>query len=100
MGLYCLKKHVLSTIFIGDRKEEQRIFSMIKEYRRHEVSSIQVIIFVSVCVVVFLLSIFLFQNGFYYFIGKMFFNRSLPIQKYLSDGNFRNCLSTKRVFTE
>ena len=60
MGLYCLKKHVLSTIFIGDRKEEQRIFSTIKEYRRHEVSSIQVIIFVSVCVVVFLLSIFLF----------------------------------------
>ena len=76
------------------------IFSMVKEYGRREVSSIQVLIFVSVCVVVFLTSIFLFQNAFYYFIGKIFFNRSLPIQKYLSDGNFRNCLSTKRVFTE
>ena len=27
-------------------------------------------------------------------------NRSLPIQKYLSGGNFRDCVSSKRVFTE
>ena len=73
---------------------------MVKEYGRHEVSSIQVLIFISVYVVGFLTSIFLFYNAFYYFIGKIFFNRSLPIQKYLSDGSFRNCLSTKTVFTE
>ena len=73
---------------------------MVKEYGRHEVSSIQVPIFISVCVVGFLTSIFLFYNAFYYFIGKIFVNRSLPIQKYLSDGSFRNCLSTKTMFTE
>ena len=73
---------------------------MVKEYGRHEVNSIQVLIFASVCIVGFLTSIFLFYNTFYYFIVKIIFNRSLPIQKYLSDGNFRNCLSTKRVFTE
>ena len=44
------------------------------------------------------LSVFL--KAFYYFIGKIFFRRSLPIQKYFSDGNFCNCLSTKNVFTE
>ena len=44
-------------------------------------------------VVVLLTSIFLF-------ISKIFFRRSLPIQKYYSDGNFRNCLPTERVFTE
>ena len=44
------------------------------------------------------LSVFL--KAFYYFIGKIFFRRSLPIQKYFSDGNFRYCLPTERVFTE
>ena len=73
---------------------------MVKEYGRHEVNSIQVLIFASVCIVGFLTSIFLFYSTCYYFIVKIIFNRSLPIQKYLSDGNFRNCLSTKRVFTE
>ena len=64
--------------------------------------SIQVLFFVSlfVCVFVFHSSTFLFQRAFYYFIGKIFFLRSLPIQKYLSDGNFRNCMPTERVFTE
>ena len=66
---------------------------MVKEYGRHEISSIQVLVFVSVFVV-FLASIFLLQRAFYYFIG------SLPIQKYLSDENFRNCLPTERVFNE
>ena len=95
MGLHCFKKHMLSTNFNGNN------FSMVKEYGRHEVSSIQVLIFVPVCVVVvFLTSIFLFQRAFYYFIGKIFFCRSLPIQKYLSDKNFCNCLPTERVFTE
>ena len=32
--------------------------------------------------------------------NKIFFRRNLPIQKYLSDGKFRNCLPTERVFTE
>ena len=44
------------------------------------------------------LSVFL--KAFYYFIGKIFFRRSLPIQEYLSDGNFRYCIPTERVFTE
>ena len=73
---------------------------MVKEYGKHDVSSIQVLIFVSVCIVVFLSSIFPFQRAFFYFIGTILFRRSLPIQKYLSDGNFHNCLSTKGVFTE
>ena len=33
---------------------------MVKEYERHKVSSIQALIFVSVCVIGFLTSIFLF----------------------------------------
>ena len=73
---------------------------MVKEYGKHDVSSIQVLIFVSVCIVVFLTGIFPFQRAFFYFIGTIFFRRSLPIQKYLSDGNFLNCLFTKGVFTE
>ena len=57
--LHCFKKHVLST------KEQQReTFSMVKlkEYAKHEISSIQVLLFVSVCIVVFLTSIFLFRG--------------------------------------
>ena len=64
---------------------------MVKEYGRHKVSSIQVLTFF-LCVLLFFLLVF--------FFFRTLFNRSLPIQKYLSDGNFRNCLSTKRVFTE
>ena len=60
MGLHCFRKHMLSTNLYGNKKEEQRIFSIVKEYGKHEVSSIQVLIFVPVCVVVFLPSIFLF----------------------------------------
>ena len=44
-----LKKYVLSTNFHGNGKEEQRNFSMVKEYGRHEISSIQVLTFVPVC---------------------------------------------------
>ena len=55
-----VSKHVLSTNFYGNKKEEQRNFSMVKEYRRQEFSIIQVLIFVPVCVAVFLTSIFLF----------------------------------------
>ena len=73
---------------------------MVKEYGRHEVSSIQVLIFVSFCFVIFLTSIFLFYRAFYYSIGKIFLRRSLPIQKYLSDEDFGNILFTKKVFTE
>ena len=73
---------------------------MVKEYGRHEVSSIQVLIFVPVSVVVFLSSVFLFYRAFYDLIGQIFFRRNLPIQKYLSDGNFCNCLPTERVFTK
>ena len=61
---------------------------MVKEYGGHEVSSIQVLIFVSACVIVLLTNVFLFKSVFYYFIGMIFFRRSLSIQKYLSDANF------------
>ena len=44
----------------GSKKEEQRNFLMVKEYGRHDDSNIQLLIFVSVCVVVFLASIFHF----------------------------------------
>ena len=71
-----------------------------EDYRIWKVSSIQILIFVPVRVVVFLTSVFRFYRAFYYFTGKILFRRSLPIQKYLSDGNFPNCLPTERVFTE
>ena len=59
MGLHCLKKHLLSTNFHWRQKRRVKNFSMVKEYGRHEFSSIQVLIFVSVCAVDFLTSIFL-----------------------------------------
>ena len=71
-----------------------------KEYGRHELSSIQSLIFVSVCVIDFSYWCFLTSVGFLIFIHKAFFRGSLPIQKYLSAGNFCNCLPTERVFTE
>ena len=58
------------------------------------------VFFVPMCIVVFLINIFLFQRAFYHFIGKIFFCASLPIQKYFSDDSFRNFLPTERVFTE
>ena len=70
-----------------------------KEYGRHELSSIQILIFVSVCYC-FSYWCFLTSVGFLIFIHKVFFRGSLPIQKYLSAGNFCNCLPTERVFTE
>ena len=73
---------------------------MVKEHGRHEVSSIRDLIFVPVCVVVFLTSIFLFKRAFIILPVRYFFRRSLPIQKYLSDDNFLNYLPTERVFTE
>ena len=95
MGLHCLKKHVLSTNFHWRQKRRVKNFLMMKEYGRHAVSSIQVLIFVSMYLVVFLTSIFLFlTNTFYYVIRKIFFNGSLSIQKYLSDGKF----SSKSVY--
>ena len=43
----------------------------------------------------FFLFLCVFQRAFYYFIGKIFLHRSLPIKKCLSDGNFRNFLPTE-----
>ena len=53
MGLHCFKKHVLSTNFDWSRKEGKINFAMVKEYERHKVSFIQVLLFVSVSAVVF-----------------------------------------------
>ena len=76
MGLHCFKKHVLH----GNGKEKQRNFSIVKEYGRHEISRIQVFTFVSVCVVVFLTSIFLFKRAFYYFIRRYIFVDAYPFK--------------------
>ena len=38
--------------------------------------------------------------AFYYFIDNIFFRTSLSIQKYLSDGNFHDCVTIERVLTE
>ena len=63
MGLHCFKKHILPTNFHGNRNEEYKKFSMVKECgSKCGSSSIQVLIFVFVCVV-FLTSLFLFFRG-------------------------------------
>ena len=54
-------------------------------------------LFLFLCVLLFFLLVFSFFRE---LSNIYFFRGSLPIQKYLSDGNFRNCLHTKRVFTE
>ena len=54
------KAGAVNKFLLATEKRSKEFFSMVKEYGRHEVSSIQVLIFVSVCVVVFLTSIFLF----------------------------------------
>ena len=62
MRLYYIKKHVLSTNFYENKKEEKRSFLMVKEYGRHEVSIIQLLIFVSVCFVVLWLVFSIFRG--------------------------------------
>ena len=54
------KNTCFQRIFMGAEMKNRENFSMVKEYERHEVSSIQVLTFVPVCVVVFRTSIFLF----------------------------------------
>ena len=39
MGLHCFKKHVLSTNFCRDIKEDQINFSIEREYGRHKKKS-------------------------------------------------------------
>ena len=58
-------------------------------------------LFLFLCVLLFFLLVSFFFRGLSHcFIGKIFFHRSLPIQKYLPDGNFHNCQPNERVFTE
>ena len=73
---------------------------MVKEYGKHEVSSIQVLIFVSVCVVVFLASSFLFRTLSIISSVRYFLIEAYPFKNICQMENFRNCLSTKGVFTE
>ena len=73
---------------------------MVKEYGKHEVSSIQVLIFVSVCVVVFLASSFLFRTLSIISSVRYFLIEAYPFKNICQMENFRNCLSTKRVLTE
>ena len=56
-----VSKHTcFQQIFMGTKKKGLRNSSMAKEYGRHEVSSIQVFIFIPVCTTSFLTSISLF----------------------------------------
>ena len=54
------KNTCFQQILTGTKKKSKKNFSMVKEYGRHKVSNIQILIFIAVCVVVFLTSIFLF----------------------------------------
>ena len=47
------KNACFQQIFMVAEKKTKEIFSTVKEYRRHEVSSIQVLLFFSVCAVAF-----------------------------------------------
>ena len=68
--------------FSWSKKEKWRNVSTVIGNERHdEVSSIWILLFVSLFVVIFRTSIFLFKRNFYYFINKIFFGRSLPIKK-------------------
>ena len=57
-------------------------------------------LFLFLCVLLLFLLVFSFFKGLSFISSVRYFRRSLYIQKYLSDGNFRNCLPTERVFTE
>ena len=58
-------------------------------------------LFLFLCVLLFFLLVFSFFRGLSNISSvKAIFRKSLLIQKYLSDGNFRNCLPAERVFTE
>ena len=72
---------------------------MVKKYGRHEVRSIQVLILL-LCVLLFFLPVFFFFRTLSIISSVRYFNRSSPIEEYLSHGNFRNCLSTKREFEQ
>ena len=67
---------------------------MVKEYGRHEDGNIQLLIFVSVCVVFFWPVFSIFRELSNISLIRYFFVEALTIQKYLSDGNFRKCLPT------
>ena len=56
---------------------------MVKEYGRHEVSSIQVLIFVFVCVVVFPTSIFFFRTLSIISLARFFLIKGYPFKKSL-----------------
>ena len=92
--LHCLKKQVLSKNFHWRQKRRVKNFfdgKRIWQTRGQQYSGSYFCFCVCCC---FSCQQFPFQNAFYYFIGKIFFNRSLPIQKYLSDGKF----SSKTVY--
>ena len=54
----------------------------------------QFLFFVSVCMLFFLL-VFSFFRGLFIISSGDIFRRNLPIQRYLSNGNFHNCLPTE-----
>ena len=66
---------MLSTYFIRKQsKENDRIFLIVRKYRRHEIRTFSVFVFVFVCIAVFLLvfSFFpTFWRAFYFFIVKI-----------------------------
>ena len=73
---------------------------MVKEYGRHEVSSIQVLIFVSVCVVAFLTSFFFFRTLSIISSVRYILIEAYPFKDICQIEKFCNYISTKRVFTK
>ena len=73
---------------------------MVKEYGRHEVSSIQVVVFVSVCFVVFLLVFPFYRKLSIISSVRYFLIEAYPFKNICQMEHIRNCLSVKRVFTE
>ena len=73
---------------------------MVKNYGRHEVRSIQVLI-LFLCVLLFFLPVFFFFRTLSIIsLVRYFLIEAYPFKNICQMENFRNCLSTKRVFTE
>ena len=71
-----------------------RVMKLLNDKRIHEINNIPVLIFCFCVYVVFLTSIFLFR-GLFIISSEDVFRRNLPIQRYLPNGNFHNCLPTE-----
>ena len=62
MGLHCFKNTCFQQIFMGLEKKSKKNFWTVKEYERHELSNIQVLL-LFLCVLLFLLLVIFFFRG-------------------------------------